>query len=234
MQGKQKQVVEALQRVQEFIRANPLPPPQDYGAPRALLDDVVATLTGQAATQVAGGRLGRAEQQREATLRRTLIEQHLRPIALIARASLRRVPGIEKALTMPRPQLPTSQLLSEANAIRDVAATYQARFVECGRPADFIERLTQAIQALSGAMIGKAHNRGRSVGAGKGLAATVQEGRDALKLLDAMVTTAFAGNPDVLGRWRIARRIRGLPGGAPAVPATGGTADENVDPKQAA
>lgn len=234
MQGKQKQVLEALLRVQEFIRASPLPPPQEYGAPRVILDQVVATLTGQATTQITGNRLGRAEMQREAALRRALVELHLRPISLIAKASLRKAPGIGKALTMPRPQLPTSQLINEALAIRDVAVTYENRFVESGRPADFLEKLNEAIAALSSAMLGKAQNYGRRVGAGQGLVDTVREGRDALKLLDAVVTTVFAGNPDVLGRWRIARRIRALPSATPVVPATGGTADENADPRQAA
>ncbi len=234
MQGKQKQVREALQRAQEFTTANPLPPPRDYGAPKALLDEAVARLTGQATTQVTGGRLGRAELRREEALRGTLLELHLRPIALIARASLRKQPGIDAALRLPRPQLATSQLISEAQSIRDVASQYEARFVELGRPADFLEKLDEAIAALGGAMLGKAHNFGRRAGAGQGLADTLQQGRDALKLLDAIITTAFAGNPDVLMRWRIARRIRALPGGTPVVPATGGTADENVDPKKAA
>ena len=42
MLSKQKQVVEAFQRVQAFLVANPAPAPASYADPKQVLDDVVA------------------------------------------------------------------------------------------------------------------------------------------------------------------------------------------------
>jgi len=233
MQKKQKQVVEALQRVQDFLGANPLPPPQEYGTPKAFLDAVVATLTGHSTDQAAGGRQTRAERDREATLSRRLRELHLRPISLIARASLREKPGIDKALRMPAQRITTLRLINEAIAIREAVTPHEADFVTAGRPATFLAQLDAAIEALRSAFLGKARELGRRVGAGEGLDDEIQRGRDAVKLLDAMITTAFAGQGDVLARWRMAKRIRKSTGGVPVVPATGGTADENADTQAA-
>lgn len=232
MQARQKQVIEAYQRVQDFLAANPVPAPTSYGLPKQLLDQVVERLTDHTTDQVAGRRLSRGETQRQKKLRATLREQHLRPISKIAKASLSEAPGIDKALVMPAPQLSTTKLIGEAQGMRDAVASYAPLFVKNGRPEEFLTRLDAAIEELRQSQLGRARNVGRGVGAKEGLGEEIQRGRDAVEMLDAIVTTSFAGNPDVLAKWRIARRIQGLPGGG--IKATGGTADENLAPPQAA
>lgn len=233
MQGRQKQVIEAYQRVQDFLAAHPVPPPWSYGLPQALLDDVVARLTDHSTDQVAGRRLSRAETQRQKALRKALREAHIRPISKIAKASVSETPGIQKALVMPAPRLHTTKLIAEAKGIRDAIAGYAPVFVKKGRPDDFVESLDAAIEQLRQSQLGGARNVGKKVGAKAGLKDEIRRGRDAVEMLDAIVTTAFASNGDVLARWRIARRVQGLPGGG-GVSATGGTADENVAPPEAA
>jgi hypothetical protein len=233
VEGRQKQVIEAYQRVQDFLAAHPVPPPWSYGLPKALLDDVVERLSDHSTDQVAGRRLSRAETQRQKALRKTLRELHLRPISKIAKVSLAEAPGIQKALVMPAPQLSTTKLISEAKGMRDAVAGYTPVFVRNGRPEDFVEALDAAIEELRQSQLGRARNVGKGVGAKAGLTDEIRRGRQAVEMVDAIVTTAFASNGDVLARWRIARRVQGLPGGG-GVSATGGTADENVAPPQAA
>jgi hypothetical protein len=44
MQVRQKQVIEAYQRVQDFVAGHPVPPPGSYGEPKAMLDEAVGRL----------------------------------------------------------------------------------------------------------------------------------------------------------------------------------------------
>jgi hypothetical protein len=213
MQKRQKQVIEAYQRVQAFLADHLLPPPGSYGEPKNLLDDVVARLTTHSNDQVAGGRFGKADTQAQKTLRKVLREQHLKPIAKIAGAVLRGSPGIDKATRMPKPQLTTTQLIAEAGAFRVAATLYEQAFVRNGRPADFIARLDAATEALRQAQLGKARNLGKAIGAKGGMSDEIIRGRDAVEMLDAIVTTSFAGNSEVLAQWRSAKRIRATSGG---------------------
>lgn len=231
MQARQKQVIEAYQRVQDFLAANPLPGGTGYGTPKELLDEVVARLTDHSTDQVAGGRLGRAETQRQKALRTSLRELHLKPISKIAKATLADEPGIDRALKIPAPQLSTTRLIAEAKAIRESVAQHEPTFVKNGRPADFLQRLDAAIEMLRQSFLGKGRNVGRKVGAKEGMAQEIQRGRDAVEMLDAIVTTSFVGQREVIARWKLAKRVQGVPGGGgPA--ATGGTAEENLPPTQ--
>ena len=213
MQSKQKQVIEAYQRVQDFLNANPAPPPATNGAPKELLDQVVGRLTDHTTDQVAGGRMSRAETQRQKRLRTQLRELHLRPISTIARAVLNDAPAIDRALRMPAPQLSTTKLIAEAMAMRDTIAPHEAVLVSNGRGADFLARLDAAIEELRQSQLGRARNVGRKVGAKAGLSQEIRRGRAAVDMLDAIVTTAFVGNQEVLAKWRAAKRIQLLPGG---------------------
>lgn len=228
MRNREKQVIEALQRVFDFVATNPLPDGVDYGSPKALLEEVLGSLNEHTTSHVSGGRQQKRERDREAALKRTLRNLYLKPIALIARASMRRAPGIQRALRMPRPQLTTTKLVADARGIRDVAAAYEQEFIKLGRPADFLAKLDQAIADLDNAQRAKATQLGRRVGGGEGMLEEVTRGREAMRLLDAMIGTAFVQKPDVLARWRMARRVRALAGGGG--PATGDTADEKLAP----
>jgi hypothetical protein len=229
MLARQKQVVEAYERVQDFLAANPAPAGTTYGRPQAILNETVARLTEHRTDQVAGRRLSTAERNREKALRSALRELHLRPISKIAKATLADQPGIDKALKMPAPQLSTTKLIDEAKAMRDAVTQYSPTFVTNGRPEDFLARLDAAIGELRASMLGKARSVGTKVGAKAGLEQEIKRGRSAVEMLDAIVTTVFANDGERLAKWRIARRVRGVTGGGAVAP-TGGTADENLPP----
>jgi len=127
---------------------------------------------------------------------------------------------------LPAPNLSTLKLIAEANSMRAAAAQFKPVFVESGRPEDFIERLDAATETLRQSLLGKARNVGNHVGAKRGLANEIKRGRKAVDLLDTIVRAAFSDRPDVLGRWRVAKRIRAV-----TAISTGGTADENLAPE---
>lgn len=214
MLGTQKQAIEAYQRVQDFLALHPPPETPGYIVQKKILDDVVTSLTDHSANQVVGLRLGRAEVPRQRELRRVLREEHLAPIAQIARTTLAEAPGIEKALRMPPYNLASMKLVAEAIAMRNAVEPYEKQFVEAGRPEGFLGQVDAAIEALRQSVLGKARHLGRQVGAGAGLQKDIRRGRRSVELMDAIVKAAFRGNQDVLAEWRVARRIRALPGAA--------------------
>lgn len=212
----QKQQIESYQRVQDFLKIHAPPESPGYLVQKKKFDDIVATLTDHSSGQVEGRRLRHAEVSRQAALRKALREQHLRPIAQIARAELADAPGIEKALRMPAHNLNPLRLIAEAHAMRSAATPYEAQFIEAGRPADFLAQLDAATEAVRQSILGKARNLGQQVGAGAGLAKEIKRGRRAVDVLDTIVRAAFRQDSNVLAEWRSAKRIRVLPSGANA------------------
>ena len=239
MEKEQKQRIEAYQRVQDFLAAHPLPPPGTYGEPAKLLDEVIARLTSHSTDQAVGSRFRLADKEREITLRGVLREQHIRPIAKIANAVLKGSPGIDKATRMPKPQITTTRLLADARAFRAAGSLYEAVFVKNGRPADFLARFDAVAEELRQSFLGKARNVGKAVGAKEGMNDEIVRGRDAIEVLDAIVTTTFAGNNDVLAKWRSARRVRATAGGggssvsAPSTPTLVSGLTDPAEPKVA-
>jgi hypothetical protein len=216
MLATQKQAIEAYQRVQDFLKDHPPPESPGYLAQKKAFDEVVASLTDHSLNQVAGKRLRRAEGPRQRTLRTVLREQHLAPIAQIARATLGGAPGIDNALRMPRPNLSALKLVAEASAMRSAAALYEPQFVEAGRPEDFLAQLDAAAEAVRQSMLGKARNLGRQVGAGAGIERDIKRGRRLVEVLDTIVKAAFREDLNVLAKWRNAKRVRGITGGGNA------------------
>lgn len=219
METKQKQTIEAFQRVQAFLEAFPAPPPATYSAPKVVLGDVVAQLTDHSAEQVSGRSMSTAEERRQKRLVTILREHHLRPIVAIARATISDEPGIEAALRFPPAKLSVLKLIAEANAIRGSAALYEPAFVKNGRPADFLAQLAAAIDAVRLSMDGRARQVGRHIGAKAGLEQQLRRGRKAEDMLDSIVMVAFEGNDVVLAKWQNARKVQAIPGGGAAAPA---------------
>ena len=218
MKGRQKQVVQAFQRVQDLLTVHPPPTTAAYTVQKQVLDDAIAKLTEHGTDQGAARRLSKAATKRQEALRAKLREQHLAPIAKIARAMLRDVSGIDVALTMPSWNLKTHNLVAAALAFRKVAEQYEAVFIESGRPQDFLAQLDAAIAALGQSGLGQSRNLGTHVGAREGIDQQLKRGRQAVELIDAMMRSAYGDQPVVLGMWRVARRIRGIAGGVGGAP----------------
>ena len=213
MDTQQKQSIEAYQRVQAFLAEHPLPAPATYAEPKELLDDVVARLTTHSTEQAVSKRLIQAVDRRLGNLRRVLREQHLRPIAKVAKAALGDVPAIDRATRMPSTHTTTTKLIAEAAAFHEAIAPYADILIRKGRPTDFLAQLDAAAEDLHQAQLAKARSQGRKVGARAGIDEEIARGRQAVDMLDAIVTTSFVGNSDVLSKWRSAKRVRGLSSG---------------------
>jgi hypothetical protein len=221
MKGREKQAIESYQRVKTFLGVYPAPAPATYAGPEDVLDDVISQLTDHSSTQVLGTHLSQSEQRRQKSLMRKLREHQMRPIVAIAKSEIEAEPGIEKALRLPPKGISPVKLVAAAQAMREAAALFAPVFVKKGRPENFLEQLTAAIEAVTKSTSGRARILGTRVGAKAGIAQEVRRGRRAVEMLDSIVTPAFEGNDVVLAAWRAAKKVyaNGSAGGAVPAPA---------------
>lgn len=226
MYTRHKQQLESFVRVQAFLQENPVTGPLTYAGPQEVLEEVVPRLRAFAATQVRGRQMSSGELRRQEQLAQQLIVRHMRPLVAVAKTQIEpeadvRLPA---AIRMPRPGLGVTKLLQFADAMIEAAREFEAAFVKNGMPADFLARFLTVRNELEGVLGGRAKLVGVHVGAGAGLEVELRRGRRAVARLDAIVRASFDGDRMVLARWRAAKRLHQLTGGA----ASRGTGEDEV------
>jgi len=144
-----------------------------------------------------------------------LRENHMRPIAEVAKQKLRDVPEFH-ALTMPPGNATSAQLVARATAMADAAQSYERVFTDVGLPDDFITNLRSTAGDVSKSIDDRKQHTGKRKGATAGLEAEEKRGRSMLRLLDAIVRPRLGTNDALLAEWKSARRVSHKSG-----PATG-------------
>ena len=175
---------------------------------RKILDDVVDKLGVHAADQTTTKRTAAAEAAKERVLRNALKLNHMRPIATVASAQLRQVPDFA-ALKMPPKNATSRTLITYAAAMKTAAGEYADAFVGAGLPADFLDELQGAADALSNSLTSRTSNGAAQRGATVGLDAEATRGRQAVKVLDSLVEPLIQGNLALLAQWTAAKRFGG-------------------------
>lgn len=214
MERRQKQVIDSYERVQAFIASHPLEGGGSYGVPEQLLDHTLEELARHSMGQERGARMERAGVVSQRLAARRLRDVHLRPIAQVGRAVLEHVPELDVLLRPPRPGVPARMLVTQARAVRDMAAAHEQLLAMNGCEDDFLAQLDGAIAALQGVLVERGSNYGARVGSRAGISAEIRRGRDAVRMIDAVVRRRFADAPHILAEWRIASRVRGYQGGS--------------------
>src|SRR5205085_8181474 len=108
----------------------------------------------------------------------------------------------------------------------DAAAIHKDALLERGMPADSLDQFRSLLSKLHDSLSERDKSRTQRMGATTGLRFEEQEGRSVLKVLDALVRRALAGNDALLATWAAARTVRRRVAGAsattssPAQPAT--------------
>jgi hypothetical protein len=142
----------------------------------------------------------------QAVLRRDLVKHHMRPVATIAAAHLRDVPGF-KALQLPRKGVKVAVLVQDATAMAEAARAYQEVFVGNGRPENFADALVAAAAAVRASIDARPRCITSRAGARNGLKATTTRAHLVLRFLDAHVQSALVDDPKTLAGWKSAKRI---------------------------
>jgi len=207
MRAEQIRKFDMLRRVQQFLDAYTA----KLGAVNATvarkeLDQLVEEMGVNETAQATSTLNAKSQTAVQVVLRRDLVNHHMRPVATIAAAHLRDVPGF-KALQLPRKGVKAAVLIQDATAMAEAAQAYQPVFVENGRPANFADALVAAAAAVRASIDERAKSISSKAGARVGLKATGSRAHLVVRLIDAQVQSALADDPKTLAGWKSAKRI---------------------------
>jgi hypothetical protein len=179
--------------------------------------------------------------KQEQVLVAELKTRHMQAVATFARARLRGEPAFA-ALTKPLTNLSPQQLVQAARSMATAAGPHADALVRGGFPADHLAQLGAAADALEAVAAARADTKVRRVAATKGIAEAIQQGREGLSMLHAVITHRHWGDPTFLSGWRAARRVvakRGAPRAvagafqpAPVVPASARVPEADAGPTE--
>ena len=211
MQKKQQYTLDSLHRVQAFL---------DVHA------GVIGSLKQTEARKQLDGAVGRATAQENdrGTAERTLagagheVRQlvgdlkagHMTPVAQFARANLRGVPNFKALAHVPH-NLRGASLVGAARAMATAALPYVDTLAKAEFPAESVQQLAEAADALKGALDGRMAARSQRVVATAGVRHELGLGRGSVAMLDPIVTKRLAGYPELFAGWRSAKRMTAMP-----------------------
>jgi len=175
-------------------------------AARKALDQLVEDMRVNEAAQANHTLNAKSQTAAQVVLRRELVQDHMRPVALIAAAHLRDVPEF-KALQVPKFGVKAEVLVQDANAMAEAAKPYQEVFVGNGRPETFADDLVAAAEAVRASIDARGKSIATRAAARKGIEATATQAHAVLRFLDAQVKSAAADDPKILAAWKSAKRI---------------------------
>jgi hypothetical protein len=212
MNQKQQRKIDSLLRVRDFLDANA----DAVGAlkdseGRKQLDEAVQTLETHDGDQASTDLAMAGQISRQRTLVIELRASHMQPIASFARAKLRGVPDFA-ALVKSGVNLHPKQLVRAARAMATAAAPQADTLTRAGFPADTVAQLGAAASALENAITERANAKVRRVGSTKGIHEELLKGREAVAMLNAVVSKQFVGDKTFLAAWRAAHRVTAKPG----------------------
>ena len=205
METQHGKLIEALNRVDQFLEKN-----------GSAMEGVVTSTAHQEFTASRNRLVEHMTSQNEhqrgirngvitmRALRKRLVEQHMRPIAILARAQL--PVGERSALTVPTNNRPFAAFVAAGAGMARAAKTHEAVFLAAGFPVDFIEALVAAADELNQGITSKGESVGLRAKATGGLAAEAKVARVNLKLLDVRIRGSVKDGA-LLAQWRNIRRV---------------------------
>ena len=194
--------------------------PSAFGTQVAAFQTAISALSTAAATQDNQQRSASGDTADVTTLRSTLWNKSMKPLARVARAVIVDMPSAAPALRLPDSSVDQQGLITAATAMATQAQSYEQLLVAHGLPANFIAQLQNATALLDQALT----TRRQATAARKGATSTIttefQAGRKALELIDTMMEHALADDPASLAAWESAKRVKAAPSTTSAVPST--------------
>jgi hypothetical protein len=212
MNQKQQRKIDSPLRVRDFLDANAarVGVLKDSEG-RKQLDDAITTLDAHGGDQAATDLAMAGQISRQRALAVELRASHMQPIATFSRAKLRGVPDFA-ALVKSGLDLQPKQLVRAARAMATAAAPQADALTRAGFPDDTVAQLGAAASALENAITERANAKVRRVGSTKGIYEELLKGREAVAMLNAVVSKQFAGDKTFLAAWHAAHRVTAKPG----------------------
>lgn len=227
MRYQQNAVLSSLRRAQQFLEANSAVLNGVNPTARKELDDVVAQLTTLSVAQDSGARGSKGETSRQRALRNTLRQNHMAPIAEVAKYKLHAVPEFA-ALMLPPANISAQSDVASAFAMADAATPHGQTFTDSGLSPAFLDDLRTAATAVSDSIVDRSNHQGRRNGATAGLAATEKRGRAMLRVLNALILARIGDSAQLRREWATAKAVQQKPGPAAGAHGTASTAGQST------
>ena len=223
MRTEQSNVLDALRATQRFLDTyKDVLADVELTSARAALDRAAEQLAVHAVIQNTGIRTAREESARQRKLRRAIRTEYMRPIAAIARRSLRQAPEFS-ALRVPPSGLVGNRFIAAAEDMAKAGEKHAAILEARGLPAKFVDGLRKKTEELASSLTARSEGHGKRVGATVGLVMEASEARMLFRVLDARVRPAIAGNDPLVREWvasiAISKRGGAVGGGTSTEPA---------------
>lgn len=217
MQQTQLYVGQSLHRAQQFLvtRADVVGS-ANASEQRKQLDQAVTAFDSAVLEQETSTREVRGEVNRRRQLERALVRKFMTPLAKFARASLVGVPEF-LALTPSAQRLKRTRLVNTARSMVTAAEKYSAQLGAAEFPAGYLTQFREAVDSIGASLDTTAAKLVARTGSTNRIASAGKQGRQAIALLDSVVTHLILGDERLEREWRAAKRMRRV-GTAEVVP----------------
>jgi hypothetical protein len=215
-----KNVLESLERADQFLTEHPLAPANaQVTALNTQLNTVIVRMTNHRNGQdlglgkLLGGTASKAETAQELRLQMSRVSKIAKEL------DREQFPGIRQALRMPRNSY--QELLSRAETFVTTVTPIKATFVDRGLPADFDEQLQDALDAFVLAFQRQTSGRTLRVQGTAGLEIAGRAGRKLVRAIDSILFSVYDDQPDLYAAWKSASRVEqaNVASPAPSAPA---------------
>ena len=129
----------------------------------------------------------------------------LKPIAQFARKRVRHVP-VFAALTRGNHRKHGPALVTAAQVTAAAATPVANAFTEAGFPPDFLDQLRSCTEELNATLDAQASTKAARVAATEGIAIALASGREAVGLLDPVVSRLLRSS-ELLAGWELVKRV---------------------------
>jgi len=207
MQRKDHRLFEALDRVDEFLDQNrevlgaviPASAQENFRTSRTQLVDYLKA-------QDAFRRSTHTTVVAKRVLREELIRTHMIPLSIVSR-TLRTTLEDVNAFRVPARTRPFAAFVVAGYGMADAAKQNEPALLAGGLASGFIDKLIAATDALRDAVNATSETNARRVEATAGLRKAGRIGRDAIRVLNALVRAAVKDDNTLLDRWTNISRV---------------------------
>lgn len=226
MRKEQRTTGQSLVNTQTFLKSTPEVAALTDTPAAQQLDAAIVSLNAQAASQANAGLDSSVHSQRIADLATTLVQSYMKPVAQFARKSLKvpaaaassgassgtssgsgsGVPDFAALGKLPRSK--SGKTLSQhAHAMVNAATPVNAAFVAAKFAPDFFTKFAATADDLAAAVDARDANTARHVAATEGIRKAIKSGREAVGMLDPVVSSTLAGH-ELLAAWHSVKHVR--------------------------
>jgi len=174
---------------------------------RARLDGAVTQLVASQTEQANSAGAAKTATATQGAIRKDINARLLRPIARVAKSALSHQPDIA-ALIVTSGSMANGTFVSKLNSLADAATAYEQTFVDHMLPPNFIAQLRGAAAQLTASAESRARSVARRQAATASMIAADKVIKDAVSVLNHVLTPLLKPNAALLADWVASKRLQ--------------------------